>query len=326
MTSLLKKPAGRKLLIGVLLALSFCGVVFLAGLFRIYRFYRSLPDPQPPAVTMAERGDTRPLSTPQELYLDAMKIILTRYGMEDRYLPLIRPQSRLGKLISPFLKGDYLPLFWHLPFDPAIREAGKDWPRYAETMIGMKRLAHLQECVTDVLRRNVPGDMIETGAWRGGACIFMRAVLKAYGDTGRKVWVADSFEGLPVPEAGTEDAALWQGGEMAVSEEQVRRNFARYGLLDDQVRFLKGFFIDTLPKAPVGQLAVLRVDCDLYDSITQSLEYLYDKVSPGGYVVIDDYGALSPAKKAVDDFRSARGITEELRPIDWSGYFWQKHD
>ena len=326
MTSLFKKPAGRNLLIGLVLALSFCGVLFIVSFVRIYRFYRSLPGPRPAAAATVEPGEFRPRDTPQELYLDAMKRILTRYGLEDRYVPLIRPQSRVGRLIAPFLKGDYLPLFWQLPFDPAVREAGKDWPRNAETMIGMKRLDNLQDCVTDVIRRNVPGDLIETGAWRGGACIFMRAVLKAYGDTGRRVWVADSFEGLPEPEAGTEDAVLWQGGEMAVSEEQVRHNFARYGLLDDQVRFLKGFFIDTLPTAPVGQLAVLRVDCDLYDSITQSLQYLYDKVSAGGYVIIDDYGALSPAKKAVDDFRKARGITDELKPIDWSGYFWQKQN
>ena len=111
---------------------------------------------------------------------------------------------------------------------------------------------------------------------------------------------------------------------MTVSLEEVRNNFARYGLLDGQVRFLKGFFIDTLPQAPVGRLAILRVDCDLYDSVTQSLEYLYDKVSRGGYVIIDDYGALSPARKAVDDYRRSHGIAEELQPIDWSGYFWQK--
>ena len=262
--------------------------------------------------------------TTSELYLELMKTVLTRYGMGDIYKPVIDPQSRIGKIITPLL--GHLPIYRRIPFDPISRGHGRDWPENAETMIGLRRLNNLQYCIEQVISQNVPGDLIECGAWRGGACIFMRAVLKTYGDASRKVWVADSFEGLPKPdkEKRPDDAQLWQGGELAVTLDQVKKNFTRYGLLDDQVCFLKGFFIDTLPDAPIKQLAVLRLDCDMYDSVTQSLEYLYGKVAIGGFVIIDDYGALLPARLAVDDYRKVHGIKDKLNRIDWTGVYWQK--
>jgi len=142
----------------------------------------------------------------------------------------------------------------------------------------------------------------------------------------RVVWVSDSFEGLPRPdEAKNAEARIWSGGEMAVSLEEVQDNFRRYGLFDEQVRFLKGYFKDTLPKAPIERIAVLRVDGDLYESVTQTLDYLYPKVSAGGYIILDDYGDhLPPARKAVDDYRAAHGITTPIERIDYSGAFWRK--
>ncbi|HUQ75167.1 MAG TPA: TylF/MycF/NovP-related O-methyltransferase, partial [Burkholderiales bacterium] len=167
------------------------------------------------------------------------------------------------------------------PFDPARRVEGRDWPEQAHTMIGIKRLDNLHFCVQDVLARGVPGDLIETGVWRGGAVILMRGVLKAYGVTDRTVWAADSFEGLPVPNAGQYplDAGLdfHRFKELAVSLEQVQDNLRRYDLLDEQVRFLKGWFRDTLPGAPVQRLAVLRIDGDLYESTMDALTHLYPK-------------------------------------------------
>ena len=134
------------------------------------------------------------------------------------------------------------------------RLIGKDWPSEAETMIGMVRLNNLQACVEDVIQRAIPGDLIETGVWRGGATIFMSGALKAYGITDRNVWVADSFQGLPKPDAEKYPADKgdkhWTHPELAVGVEEVRANFARYGLLDDQVKFLVGWFRDTLPAAP----------------------------------------------------------------------------
>jgi hypothetical protein len=195
-------------------------------------------------------------------------------------------------------------------------------------MIGLARLSNIQELVENVLARDVPGDLIEAGAWRGGATIFMRAVLKAHAVTDRTVWVADSFEGLPPP--NPEEYPADQGldlntiEDLAVSQEEAAANFERYGLLDNQVRFIKGWFKDTLPTAPIRQLAVFRVDADLYESTMDALVPLYPKVASGGYVIVDDYKVIPACKEAVDDYRAEHGITAPLNHIDWNAVYWQK--
>jgi len=271
-------------------------------------------------------------ATPEELYLDLMKKVLTRIAFGEHLQAIAFPKGSLrGALFGPVqaaLARRRIELVKAQTTKVDVRAEGKDWPRDAETMIGLVRLDNLQACVTDVLRQGVPGDLIETGVWRGGAVIFMRAILKAYRDPTRIVWAADSFEGLPRPDAATYPADAgdphWSFATLAVSLEQVQSNFARYGLLDDQVRFLKGWFKDTLPSAPIERLAVLRLDGDMYESTMDALGALYARVSPGGYVIIDDYGAVPACKQAVEDFRGRQGIADELRRIDWSGVFWQK--
>ena len=214
------------------------------------------------------------------------------------------------------------------PVDPHIRYEGWDWPPTAETMIGTRRLDNIIDCTTRVIRAGIPGDLIETGVWRGGATILMRGILAAYEVRNRTVWVADSFRGLPEP-----DAERWPADagdihhthpELSVDLATVRRNFERYGLLDDQVRFLEGWFADTLPAAPIEQLAVLRLDGDMYGSTMEALTALYPKLSAGGFVLIDDYGMVPGCHKAVDDFRDAQGIAEEIVPVDATGVYWEK--
>jgi len=208
------------------------------------------------------------------------------------------------------------------------REFGLDWPEHAETMVGLRRLDNVEACVVDALRQGVPGDVLEAGVWRGGTAILMRAVLAAHDDDERRVWVADSFRGLPKPDAEAFPADLgvdYSGhAELAVGVRQVRANFARYGLLDDRVEFLPGWFKDTLATAPVDRLAVMRLDGDLYESTIVALEALYPKLSVGGYCIIDDYGALAACRRAVDDYRAAHGISEEILPVDWTGAYWRR--
>jgi len=210
----------------------------------------------------------------------------------------------------------------------SARETGRDWPQLAHTMIGVKRMDNLQFCVESVLQESVPGDLIETGVWRGGACIFMRGILKAYGIHDRTVWVADSFAGLPPPDEGKYPADAGDKHHtltsVAVGLEQVKANFERYGLLDDQVRFLKGWFKDTLPTAPIPCLAVARLDGDMYESTMDGLKHTYPKLSVGGYLIVDDYGVVRGCKQAVDDYRQAHGITEPIQPIDGWGVFWRR--
>ena len=214
-----------------------------------------------------------------------------------------------------------------LDFDPSLRNEGQDWPHVAHTMVGLKRLDNLQQCIETALADRVPGDLIETGVWRGGCTVLMRAVLKAWNDTQRTVWVADSFEGLPKPDgryAADRDDTHHAIDYLRVSEDDVRETFRRYGLLDAQVRFLKGWFRDTLPAAPIERLAVLRLDGDMYASTMDALEALYAKVSPGGFVIVDDYGAIPACREATDDYRRQHGIREPLTQVDWTGVFWRK--
>jgi len=198
---------------------------------------------------------------------------------------------------------------------------------FRHTMIGRKRLDNIEFCLQQILRDGIPGDLIECGVLRGGAAIFMRGYLAAHHVTDRIVWVADSFQGLPPPTLPQDreqrlTADLFP--MLAIDLDTVRNLFERYGLLDDQVRFLPGWFKDTLPSAPVENLSLLRLDGDLYESTIDALESLYDKVSAGGFVIIDDYGALPPCRQAVTDFRGRRAIRDEIQPIDWTGVFWRK--
>ena len=193
----------------------------------------------------------------------------------------------------------------------------------AETMLGLRQLDQMQRCVVDILNRNVPGDLLEAGVWRGGMTIFMKSILKAYQVTDREVWVVDSFEGLPEIDRRLETFA-WEKGNMAVSLDQVKANFTRYGLLDDRVRFLKGFFSATLPAAPIGQLAILRVDADLYQSTMDVLTNLYSRLSVGGYAIFDDYQNLPDCRRAIEEFRHANNIAEEVIKIDQRAVYWQR--
>lgn len=205
----------------------------------------------------------------------------------------------------------------------------------AVSMLPLARLDNLQDCIQGVVTDGVPGDFIETGVWRGGATIFMRAALKVLGVKDRVVWAADSFEGLPEPDAEKFplEAKAYKSAAMtkyykhlAVGLEEVERNFAAYGMLDGQVRFLKGWFKDTLPSAPIERLAIMRLDGDYYESTRDALTNLYDKLSPGGYVIIDDYGedSWTYCRKAVDEFREQRGIADPLVRVDKPCSFWRK--
>lgn len=271
----------------------------------------------------------------RELYIDLVRKSLNCSLYEETdgtiYTPLDGARRALLRLLLP----RNVRLTWRVGHDQRAKGGcatfGKQgsWPALALTMLGAKRLDNVQDCMRTVLKDGVPGDFIETGIWRGGSVILMRAILKAYGVTDRTVFAADSFEGLPKPDAGSYPADKgdrhWTYKQLAVSLEEVRANFDRYGLLDDQVRFLKGWFKDTLPEAPIERLAVVRLDGDMYESTMTAMKALYPKLQPGGFLIVDDYGALKGCKQAIEDYRTQYSINEPIEIIDWSGVYWRKH-
>lgn len=252
---------------------------------------------------------------------------------DQRYLSLLK--QCLTRMIFPdgniarFRDGAQVRAVAVDRYDPYLRAVGRDWPSEAETMIGLARLKHLQDCVVTVIEEGIQGDLVETGVWRGGASILMRAVLACY-NSRKNVWLCDSFQGLPDPDDKNypQDNSdhFWQLAKfLAVPLTEVQNNFRRYGLLDKQVKFLVGYYRETMVNPPIGKIALLRVDCDMYESVSEVLNGLYDKVVHNGFVVIDDYSSgFDTCKHAVDDFRRSRGIMDEMKPIDWSGVYWRK--
>jgi len=240
-------------------------------------------------------------------YLDLLRYTLVGwFGLED--------EARERGVTTSRLRG--------------LRAAGMDWPRDAETMVGLARLENVHQCVASVLHDDIPGDLIEAGVWRGGTAVFMRAVLAAYSDPKRRVWVADSFAGFPprdpdrYPDESPTD--FGQFPELVVDLETVRANFAKYSLLDERVRFLVGWFEETLPLAETGPLSVVRLDCDYYASTLVALEALYPRLSAGGYLIVDDYFCIESCRRAVDDFRVANGIDCAIQQVDVSAGYWRR--
>ncbi|MQA76421.1 MAG: macrocin O-methyltransferase [Solirubrobacterales bacterium] len=223
-----------------------------------------------------------------------------------------------GRLVSRRLVGD----------DRQVRLVGMDWPLQGLTMVGLARLDDLQRCVESVVGDRVEGDLVEAGAWRGGASILIRATLDSLGAEERTVWVADSFRGFPSSEAGgitggrdLDDDAPFEF--LSVPLEEVRDHFSRLGY-EDGVRFVPGFFQETMPTLRGRRWALIRLDGDTYEATRLTLEALYPGLAVGGYLVVDDYGVIDDCRRAVDEYRSEQGITEPLEEVDWASVRWRR--
>lgn len=187
------------------------------------------------------------------------------------------------------------------------------------TMLPARRGRTLHRLAATVEREGVPGDLVDCGVWNGGSSVLLSAAAPS-----RNIWCFDSFEGLPEPGPLDGERGHERGGTIVGSEERVRDAFARHAD-PARIRIVRGWFADTFPVVAPGidRVAVLHVDGDLYESVRLTLETFYDKVSPGGFVVADDYGGWEGAGVAVDEFRAARGIRSPLVPVDASGCYWR---
>lgn len=267
-------------------------------------------------------------------YIELLKKTLIDYGNIDSYeyypLNIVNPNWKTAILfqLDKLLRTRNFIISKRKLVIKENRINGYDWPANAMTMIGLNRLNNIEYCIHSIINDRIEGDLLEAGVWRGGATILMRAVLKELNITNRNVWVADSFMGLPKPNKKSykpdEGNKLNSLKILKVELEIVKQNFEKYDLLDDQVKFLVGWFKDTLPKAPINKLALLRLDADMYESTYQALENLYPKLSIGGYVIIDDYNAFQNCKLAVDDYRKKFNINDSIIKIDKEAIYWRK--
>lgn len=252
-------------------------------------------------------------------YLDLLKLSLVDLA-GARTLSVSRTgDSRTSgsQVFSRELTGDEL----------ALRIRGADWPFSGLSMIGLPRLDDLQRCVESVVADDISGDLIEAGAWRGGASILMRATLDSLGEVGRSVCVADSFQGLPTPDSDAFpedwDLDLSRVDFLAVPLEEVKGYFARLGC-EPGVEFVPGFFADTLPTLSDRRWSLVRLDGDTYESTWVALESLYPGLSSGGFLIVDDYQLIDECRDAVDGFRREHGITEPIEKIDWNAIRWRR--
>lgn len=187
------------------------------------------------------------------------------------------------------------------------------------TMCSNARLRGLYNGVKYVVKNNIAGDVVECGCALGGSAALIALTLREIGSS-RDLWLFDTFEGLPAPTSEDPDyeiANLFTGTCLATLQE-VRKLFEDLQL-SDRVQMIKGLFQETLPVTPVTEIALLHIDGDWYESVKACLDNLYDRVVPGGVIQFDDYGYWEGARKAVDEFMTAREIQPQLKKLDYSG-------
>lgn len=255
----------------------------------------------------------------KELYLNTVRDCLTGKLLRDGHVP--RTWWRHIASLFGFRVA--------IPVDEELRDRGRVWPTHALTMIGRQRLDNIRASIETVLKEQVPGCIVECGVWRGGAGIYMAAVVKANA-ANRDIYLCDSFSGLPMP-SPTRGDSWWDRhwllrDYLAVSMQEVAGNFRNFQLMDDNIHLIKGWFCHSLPEIRLecGPIAVLRCDGDMYSSTMDILQNLYDNVSVGGFVIIDDFRAVPDCARAVRDFRAHRNIHPPMIDIDNDAVFWRK--
>lgn len=288
--------------------------------------YRAAMDSDPAAPVAA-------LSPVAAAYLGLLRRCLTRDLIEEPYAPAVARGRGLKptalRSIQWLLGRKGLAVVRHDEVSAEDRVEGRGWPATAETMMGLRRMEFLERCLVDVVTSGVPGDFFEAGCWRGGGVVFMLGVLKALGDGSRRVWAADSFQGYPAPttESHAVDRHLFDRRDyFAVRREDVEATVRRYDLADPRLVFLEGWFGESIPRAPIEALSFLRIDVDGYEGVRDALTLLYPKLSPGGYVLIEDVRQPG-AKRAMDELLAATGEAASVRPVPQKhpcAVYWRK--
>jgi len=205
------------------------------------------------------------------------------------------------------------------------------------TLVSYGRLASLWNLILKIEKRNLKGNLVECGVWKGGCAATIGYLMQKYEMKG-ELYLFDSFEGMPEPtEKDGNKAKVFAGGKDKGELKSIKKTigllktvkklfFDEIKLDKKKIHFYKGWFQKTLPKAKkkVGPIVLLRIDSDWYESVKICLEELYDQVVKGGCVVFDDYHYWPGCKMAVDEFMEERKIKSKLKRTGFSGVFWQK--
>jgi O-methyltransferase len=275
---------------------------------------------------------SRPFRHPRELYIDLLKSAI----LNDLYRKYIPPPDeediQSAKRTLAALKRRYGDMIQRGGIDEqfVVFQQRRSSVVQAHTLGDRSQVENVEKCLRSIIEDNIQGDLIEAGVFRGGMVLLMAGILEAYGCDDRIVYVADSFEGWPKPIGNEviEDSVCFDlfepAGSFSAPVDEVVDNFEKYGLMSDSVRILKGWFDETLPRARIDKLSLIRVDADWYESTWTVLDVLYDKVESGGYVIIDDYGLPIGARRAVDQFRKLRQIESPLVWVNDQTVFWRK--
>lgn len=254
-----------------------------------------------------------PLAYSRELYFEVLKQFLSGGIFKEKELS-VQPRLTANKLKAKPLTSK---------FDRAV---GVDWTGFGTTMAGEARLRSAASILVDVFKNKIEGAIVETGVWRGGMSIFLRAVVRAYNEGDRLSFVCDSFNGLP-PSSYRQEDKSWDGVPyLEVSDKIVIHNFEKMGLADPNVVFVKGFFSATMkPLSDLyqGKFALLRLDGDMYESTVDVLYSLYGRLSLGGYVIMDDWFGFQ-SKLACEQFFAVHNIEPEIFPVDSTSIYWKK--
>lgn len=193
------------------------------------------------------------------------------------------------------------------------------------SMCSYPRLRGIYEAVNRAVRQGIPGEIVECGCARGGSAALAGLTLLARRDEARRLWLFDTFEGLPPPTLEDPEFAEAIGlvGQCRGDLEEVQDLFEELSLLD-RTTFVKGLFEKTVHTARTGPIAFLHLDGDWFSSVKVCLEAFYDRIAPGGTIQIDDYGHWKGARKAVDEFLTMRNLRPKLRYLDYTGRQWTK--
>src|SRR5262245_7694293 len=197
--------------------------------------------------------------------------------------------------------------------------------------VSVEALVDLANVAAMVLACDIPGAFVECGVWRGGTGFLMAEVLRQAGAQDRKVWLLDSFEGMPPVETIDGARAIADANDPAgplsrqasrAPLEEVQKAAMELGLAA-HTTFVKGWFQQTLSviRARIGPIALLHLDCDWHASVRCCLDHLYDQVVDGGFVVLDDYYVYDGCAIAVHEFLGERHLAHRIESVvgHWGG-------